>query len=59
MKVIEFNKSKYGRDLLMDLGKFEETPEFFFQEQAHAADFYEIFFFGDPRGFVLREQSTC
>ena len=34
----------------MDLGRFEETPNFFFSASPHTVDFYEIFFFRKASG---------
>ncbi|MEO0472895.1 MAG: AraC family transcriptional regulator [Bacteroidota bacterium] len=53
MKVFRFDENKYGRELLLDLGKFEETDHFFFKPEPHAADFYELFFFDQAEGFFL------
>ncbi len=29
MRIFHFDKTKYGKELLMDLGRFEGTPKFF------------------------------
>lgn len=50
MKTFHFQRDKYGKELLMDLGQFEETPNFFFTEEPHTVDFYEIFFFRKAKG---------
>ncbi|MEL6252983.1 MAG: AraC family transcriptional regulator [Bacteroidota bacterium] len=57
MKLFQFDKLKHGKELLMDVGRFEETPNFFFEETPHSVDFYEIFFFEKANGsFQLDDQ---
>lgn len=50
MKVYSFHNKKYGRDLLIDLGKFKKTPQFDLSSTPHTVDFYEIFFFRKAKG---------
>lgn len=50
MKTFTFNTNKYGKELLIDLGRFEETPVFHFENTPHALDFYEILFFSKAKG---------
>ncbi|MEM6800402.1 MAG: AraC family transcriptional regulator [Bacteroidota bacterium] len=57
MKTFQFDKQKHGKELLMDLARFEETPNFFFEKTPHTVDFYEIFFFEKAEGsFQLDDQ---
>ncbi len=57
MKLFEFHTTKYGQELPMDLGRFEETPHFFFEEPPHTTNFYEMFFFESANGiFELDHQ---
>ena len=57
MKTFKFHKSKYGRELLMDLGSFRSTPQFFFEKIPHTVDFYEIFFFDKANGTLQLDNS--
>ena len=53
MKSFQFDKEKYGYSLQMDLGIIEKTPQFFFSEEVHCADFFEIMIFVKGNGFIL------
>lgn len=50
MRVSKFNTSKYGKELLMDLGWMEEIPLFFGEGEPHAVDFYEVLFLRKANG---------
>ncbi|MEM6722612.1 MAG: AraC family transcriptional regulator [Bacteroidota bacterium] len=53
MKVFKFHSSKYGRELLLDIGKYKDTPVYFFKDEPHTVDFYELFFFRKAKGRFL------
>ncbi len=44
MRIFKFNNWKYGRELLADAGDAGSFPGYFFEEEEHATDFYEIIF---------------
>ena len=50
MKIWKFNQEKYGVHLQMDLGVFEETPDFAFTPEVHGTDFFEIMVFVKGNG---------
>lgn len=50
MRVIQFDKRKYGHELFLDLGKLEESKAFFFEDTPHTVDFYELLFFQEASG---------
>lgn len=52
MKTFKFNKRKYQKEIYLDLGKFEKSPNFFFETLPHTVDFYELFFFEKANGFL-------
>jgi len=52
MKTFTFDRKKYGLNLLIDLSKFEDIPHYFFKEEPHTVDFYEIFFFRKAKGVL-------
>lgn len=52
MKVTPFNTSKYGKELLLDLGIIEEVPFFFGQGKPHMVDFYELIFLRKGKGVL-------
>lgn len=52
MRTFHFDKTKYGKELLMDMSRFEETPHFFFSPEWHCTDFYEIMIFRRGNGFL-------
>lgn len=52
MKHFHFVKNKYGRELLMDIGSYNDIPNYFFEPIVHSTDFYEIIFFSNGNGFL-------
>jgi AraC family transcriptional regulator, transcriptional activator of pobA len=52
MKHFHFVKNKYGRELLMDIGSYNDIPNYFFEPILHCTDFYEIIFFSNGNGFL-------
>ncbi|MCK8524138.1 AraC family transcriptional regulator [Aquimarina sp. D1M17] len=50
MRKFIFEKRKYGFELLMDLHKFEDNPNVFFDPNPHTIDFFEIFLFENATG---------
>ena len=47
-----FEKRKYGFELLMDLHKFENNPNVFFDPNPHVIDFFEIMAFEKATGTI-------
>jgi AraC family transcriptional activator of pobA len=47
-----FEKRKYGFELLMDLHKFEDNPNVFFDPAPHTTDFFEIMIFEKAKGKI-------
>lgn len=52
MKHFHFVKNKYGRELLMDIGSYNDIPNYFFEPILHSTDFYEILFFTNGNGYL-------
>ncbi len=52
MRTFLFEKEKYGFELLMDLHKFEENKNLYFEEQIHTTNFFEIFIFETANGKI-------
>ncbi len=52
MRKFIFEKRKYGFELLMDLHKFEDNPNVFFDPNPHTIDFFEIFLFENATGIL-------
>jgi AraC-like DNA-binding protein len=52
MKHFHFVKNKYGRELLMDIGSYNDIPNYFFEPLLHNTDFYEIIFFINGNGYL-------
>ena len=52
MRKFSFEKRKYGFELLMDLHKFENNPNAFFEPNPHTTDFFEIFIFEKASGII-------
>ena len=52
MKTFHFLKNKYGAELLMDIGKYEDIPTYYFEDNLHTTDFYEIVFFLKGNGYL-------
>lgn len=54
IKTYHFLPSKYGRELLLDIGRIEKIPNFNLGSEAHQLSFYEILFIDSGNGhFVL------
>ena len=53
MRIFRFDKTKYGKELLMDLGRFEGPPQFCFSSKVHCTDFFEIMIFRKGNGHLL------
>lgn len=59
MKVTQFDRQKYGRELLIDCGKISDNPHFFVTDKAFTVDFFEIFIIREGQGeFFLNENKT-
>ena len=52
MKHFHFEKNKYGRELLMDIGSYNDISNYYFEPIVHSTDFYEIIFFSNGNGFL-------
>lgn len=52
MRKFIFKKRKYGFELLMDLHKFENNPNVFFDPQPHTTNFFEIMVFEKASGTI-------
>jgi AraC family transcriptional regulator, transcriptional activator of pobA len=52
MKYFQFVKNKYGIELLMDIGSYNDISNYFFEPILHNTDFYEIIFFSKGNGFL-------
>ncbi len=50
MRIFRFNNWKYGKELLVDAGEASNFPGYFFEEEEHATDFYEIIFWENGSG---------
>lgn len=53
MHLFTFSKNKYGVELLMDIGSYQDIPHYFFEDVYHRCDFYEIIFFTRGNGSLL------
>ena len=59
MEITQFDRQKYGRELLIDCGKISENPHFFVTDHPFTVDFFEIFLILEGKGeFSLNETST-
>lgn len=56
MRLFTFSKNKYGVELLMDIGSYQDIPNYFFEDTYHRCDFYEIIFFTRGNGSLLLDQ---
>ncbi|MCF1713263.1 AraC family transcriptional regulator [Flavihumibacter sp. RY-1] len=52
MKTFHFLKNKYGAEILMDIGKYDDIPAYYFEDNLHTTDFYEIVFFLKGNGYL-------
>ncbi|WP_405208037.1 AraC family transcriptional regulator [Aquimarina sp. LLG6339-5] len=52
MRKFIFEKRKYGFELLMDLHRFENNPNVFFDPKPHTTDFFEIMIFEKANGVI-------
>lgn len=59
MRIFNFDKSKYGFELMMDLYPLENIKESHFEPNSHTIDFYEILFLENSSGTIyLNNYST-
>jgi len=57
MKTYHFLPNKYGRELLLDIGRIEKIPNFNFGAEPHQLSFYDILFIDKGTGhFMLDDQ---
>jgi AraC-like DNA-binding protein len=52
LREFHFIKEKYGFELLMDLHKFEDNSNVFFEPDPHITNFFEIFVFEQGNGSI-------
>ncbi|HKK77753.1 MAG TPA: AraC family transcriptional regulator [Saprospiraceae bacterium] len=52
MRTFTFEKRKYGFELLMDLHRFENNPNIFFDSAPHTTDFFEMMTFEKASGII-------
>lgn len=52
MRTFIFENRKYGFELLMDLHRFENNPNIFFDPEPHTTDFFEIMIFENASGTI-------
>ena len=52
MRKFIFQKRKYGFELLMDIHRFENNPNVFFDPNPQVCDFFEIMIFKEGRGSI-------
>lgn len=53
MRIFKFNNWKYGKELMIDAGAIDRFPGYFFEEEPHVTDFYELIFFEAGSGYLL------
>lgn len=53
MRIFNFNKSKYSREVLIDAGRISSFRGYFLEAEEHATDFYELIFWEAGSGFLL------
>jgi AraC family transcriptional regulator, transcriptional activator of pobA len=56
MKSFNFLKNKYKVELLMDIGTYQDIPDYFFENELHHTDFYEIVCFTNGNGYLELDQ---
>lgn len=56
MKIIHFQKNKYGVELLMDLANYQDIPHYHFEPELHQTDFFEIIFIETAKGKLYLDQ---
>ena len=52
MQVFNFSRKKYGVEFLMDLGTYNDIPNYYFKNELHCTDFFEIIFFSKGNGYI-------
>lgn len=52
MQVFNFSRNKYGIEFLMDLGTYNDIPNYYFKDELHCTDFFEIIFFLNGNGYI-------
>ena len=53
MKTYHFLPNKYGRELLLDIGRIEKIPNFNFGAEPHQLSFYDILFIDKGTGHFM------
>ncbi|MBA4257806.1 MAG: AraC family transcriptional regulator [Chitinophaga sp.] len=52
MQLFNFSRKKYGVEFLMDLGTYNDIPNYYFKNDLHCTDFFEIIFFSNGNGYL-------
>ena len=53
IKTYHFLPNKYGRELLLDIGRIEKIPNFNFGAEPHQLSFYDILFIDKGAGHFM------
>lgn len=57
IKTYHFLPAKYGRELLLDIGKIEQLPDFNLGTEPHQLSFYEILFIDRGSGYFMLDDN--
>ena len=57
MKTYHFLPNKYGRELLLDIGRIEKIPNFNFGAEPHQLSFYGILFIDKGTGYFMLDDN--
>ena len=57
MKTYHFLPNKYGRELLLDIGRIEKIPNFNFGAEPHQLSFYDILFIDKGIGYFMLDDN--
>jgi AraC family transcriptional regulator, transcriptional activator of pobA len=57
MKTYHFLSNKYGRELLLDIGRIEKIPNFNFGAEPHQLSFYDILFIDKGNGHFMLDDN--
>ncbi|MEM6344702.1 MAG: helix-turn-helix domain-containing protein [Bacteroidota bacterium] len=57
MKTFRFDR-KDQSGLAMDFGRFDSTPQFFFENEQHRTDFFEILFINEGKGSLYLDSQS-
>ncbi len=57
IKTYHFLPNKYGRELLLDIGRIEKIPNFNFGVEPHQLSFYDILFIDKGAGHLMLDEN--